>query len=169
MNATSIALLVSAAPLVLGCGAPDEAAVPGLPAELEAPGVYTVPAAPGATFAISSVRVEQGGGTVSVYYDLPADLVGRKERVALDGAADGAGSILLWGAAGMSMCTVSPTELRCEEHLVGVHIDAAQASAGLPPGDPRRAAAEAFSVDPIGVLGVDLSGRVISPGDVGSL
>jgi hypothetical protein len=130
--------------------------VPGLPADFQGPGTYTIPAAPAAPFALSSVRIEQGGGTVSVYYDLPAGLVGQKQRVDLTGTAEGTETILLVGTAGTSACTVSPGELRCEEHLSGVHVDAALATSELPSGDPQRAAVQAFSVDPIGVLAVAL-------------
>jgi hypothetical protein len=144
------------APAIAGCG-PGGADVAGLPAELERPGVYTVPTAPGASFPIAKVRVEQESGTISVYYDLPADLVGRPQRVELTGAPDASGTIELSGEAGTSTCTVSATAFSCREHLSGIHDDAAAASAGLPPGAPQAAAVWAFSSDPIGVLGVPLS------------
>jgi hypothetical protein len=154
----TMAALMAAAPVFLGCGAeafvdPSEA---GLPADFEGPGVYTVPAAPTASFALSRVSIEQAGGVVSVYYDLPADLVGRTQRVELDGLPDGDGAMQLAGTAGTSTCTVAQALLRCHEALSGVHVDVAAASAGLSPGNPRLAAVQAFATDPIGVLSVTL-------------
>jgi hypothetical protein len=162
MRPISIArmMAVMAAPMLLGCGAQSSvgATVAGLPADFEGPGTYTVPEVPAAPFALASVRIEQSDGTVSVYYDLPADLVGQVQKVELTGVPDSAGTLQLSGAAGTSTCTVSATLLECDEHLSGIHIDAAQASSDLPPGDPRIAAVEAFGSDPIGVLRVALPG-----------
>jgi|HubBroStandDraft_6_1064221.scaffolds.fasta_scaffold386825_2 hypothetical protein len=160
MNAMSSALrrwLLGAAAAVVGCGGAAVEEVPGLPADFQGPGVYTVPAVPAASFAVSNVHVEQGGGTVSVYYDLPTDLVGGKQSVALTGPAGGTATVSLTGAAGTSTCTVSAGKMQCDEHLTGVHVDVAQALSELPPDDPRRAAVQAFSQDPIGVLAVTFS------------
>lgn len=151
----AIASTLAAALAMIGCGAPG-ADVAGLPTEFKGPGVYTVPEVPAAPFALASVRIEQSDGTVSVYYDLPAVLVGKLERVELTGALDDAGKIQLAGDAGTSTCTVTAAELRCDERLFGVHVDGAAASAELPEGDPRRAAVQAFVSDPIGVLSVAL-------------
>jgi hypothetical protein len=157
MNALMIATTAATAALMtLGCGAPEPVTVAGLPTDYKGPGVYTVPGAPAAAFDLPGVRIEQTGGMVSVYYDLPADLVGTAQSVELTGAVDATGALQLAGDAGTSTCTVSPAALDCDERLVGVHVDAAQASAQLPVGDPRRAAVQAFTDDPIGILHVAL-------------
>lgn len=153
----SSALLIAAiSASTLGCGGAPEATaaaagVAGLPADFTGPGTYTVPAVPTVQFPISSVHVEQAGGTVSLYYELPASLVGTPTPVELTGVADGTGAIHLSGAAGTSTCTVQHAELHCDEHLSGIHVDAPPAS-----NDPEHAAAQAFFVDPIGVLRVAL-------------
>ncbi len=156
MRLMASALLLATA--ALGCGGEAfiDPTLAGVPAQLEGPGVYTVPAAPGVAFALGRVSVAQADGDVSLYYELPADLVGRKQDVALKGAPDSATMVRLSGHAGTSTCTVAAALLRCEEHLSGVDVDVDAVRAALAPGDPRLAAAEAFAVDPIGVLSLPL-------------
>lgn len=161
---SALAMAMMGAPMLLGCGASAsvDPAVAGLPADFEGPGTYTVPEVPTAPFTLARVDVEQSAGVVSVYYELPANLVGQMQKVALSGGLDSSGTLQLSGAAGTSTCTIAPTLLECEERLTGVHVNAAQASAELPPGDPRVAAVQAFVSDPIGVLRVTLP---LSQGD----
>jgi hypothetical protein len=147
-----------AASMLLGCGGDESMLVPGLPSDFTGPGVYTVPAAPGVSFAVSQVQVKQWAGTVGVYYELPTEFFAQAPDVTLTGTADGTGTIHLTGAAGTSTCTVETALLRCDENLSGVQFYAAQAKAALPPSDPRVSAVAAFTSEPIGVLSVALSG-----------
>ena len=153
---SSRTLLVAAmaAPLLLGCGAESllEADVPGLPADFEGPGTYTVPGFPKVQFAIKRVHVEQENGTVSVYYDLPAAFSAQASKVELSGAADGTETVKLEGTAGASTCTVLAGLLECHEQLSGVRFN----PSWLPPSDPQSAAVESFLVDPIGILSAAL-------------
>lgn len=158
-SARAMAAMAAMAAPALGCGGATGATasgVAGLPADFTGPGSYTVPAVPTVQFPISSVHIEQAGGTVSLYYELPAELVGQKTRVEVTGASDGTGAIQLSGEAGTSTCTVSRALLRCDEDLSGVHVAAPPASSPLSGSDPERAAAQAFLSDPIGVLSVAL-------------
>jgi hypothetical protein len=148
--------LVIFATLVAGVGCGSAHSVAGLPDDFNGPGSYTVPAVPKAVFAIASVDIDQDGGTVHIYYDLPAELVGQKARVDVTGAPDRTGALELWGAAGASTCIVSHALLRCEEHLSGVHVVTLDPSAQASLDDSQRAAAKAFVADPIGVLTVPL-------------
>ena len=151
---TALVTAVMATTLLLGCdGSGDGGAViAGLPTEYTGPGVYTVPAAPTVPFALAKVHVEQAGGTVSVYYDLPSEFFAQTPRVELTGTPDGTGTVHLSGDAGTSTCTVASAALQCEEDLTGVQFDAAAAIAALPPGDPQASAVAAFLSEPIGVL-----------------
>ena len=149
----AMAMAMMAAPM-LGCGAPTPAGVASLPDDFTGPGTYTVPAVPAVQYALAKVRIEQANGSVSVYYDLPAELVGQTTQVELTGAPDATGAIQLSGDAGTSTCTVAPGLLRCEEHLSGIQVGKPPASPPL--SDPQRAAAQAFLSDPIGVLSVPL-------------
>jgi hypothetical protein len=138
---------------MLGCGG-GHADVPGLPEDFTGPGSYTVPAVPSVEFAIARVRIEQNSGAVSLYYEIPAALVGKKTWVETTGSLDATtGALKLSGAAGTSTCSVSPALLRCEEDLPGVPIAAPLAGSSS---DPEIAAARAFQADPIGVLSVIL-------------
>jgi hypothetical protein len=156
MNTISRTLLAAAmtAPMLLGCGAqsPLGDSVPGLPADFKGPGTYTVPAVPDVQFTIASVDVAQGGGTVSIYYDLPDAFPARVSKVHLTGTADETDTVELAGPAGTSTCTLSGTLLECHEQLSGVHFDAS----ALPANSPVNAAVESFIVDPVGVLSVVL-------------
>jgi hypothetical protein len=154
---TALVTAAMAAPMLLGCGGQVDggATVPGLPADFTGPGVYTVPADPTVTFAIAKVRVEQAAGSLSVYYDLPAEFSAQEPDVELTGTPGGTETVHLSGEAGTSTCTVTPGLLRCEEVLSGVRFDAAQAMAA---GDPLTPAVTAFRSEPIGVLSVALPG-----------
>jgi hypothetical protein len=152
-----------AASILFGCGGNESMLVPGLPADFTGPGVYTVPAAPGVSFAVYQVQVKQWAGRVGVYYELPDEFFAQTPDVSLTGTADGTGAIHLAGAAGTSTCTVETALLRCEENLSSVQFYAVQANAALPPSDPRVPAVEAFRSEPIGVLSVAF------PGSAGAL
>jgi hypothetical protein len=124
----------------------------GVPAEFTGPGSYTVPAVPSVAFPIDKVHLEQEAGAISIYYQLPAELVGQATWVKLaspDGSAD---TLALSGEKGTSTCTVTVGLLSCDEHLTGVAVGP------VPPSvtDAQRAAAAAFASDPIGVLTVPL-------------
>jgi hypothetical protein len=151
---TALATAAMAVPLLIGCGGAsgDEATMAGLPGDLSGPGMYTVPADPTVQFAVSKIQVEEEGGTVTVYYDLPADFAPDSPHVVLSGTPDGTNKVHLSGAAGTSTCTIAAASFWCDEKLSGVHFDAQQAMAALPPGDPRAAAVDAFISEPIGVL-----------------
>jgi hypothetical protein len=152
----------SMAQALMGCGGTTAVGgVPGLPVDFTGTGSYTVPAVPTVTFAVSEVRIEQTAGNVNLYYDLPADLVGRETSVELTGALDASGAIQLSGDAGTSTCTVatgrsagpSPAGLlSCKEDLSGIKVDPPHGNES----DAQRAAVEAFITDPIGVLDVPL-------------
>jgi hypothetical protein len=145
--------------LLLGCGADgvggDEATMAGLPAAFSGPGTYTVPADPTVLFPITKVDVEQAGGSVSVYYELPTEFAAQT-HVDLTGPADGTATVHLSGDAGTSTCTIAAGALSCHEDLSGVQFDSAKAMSALPPGDPRAAAVDAFISEPIGVLTLQL-------------
>jgi hypothetical protein len=149
------AAAVVTAPVLLGCGGGASGGLAGLPDDYEAPGTYTVPAVPAVRFPIAAVHVDQTDGTLRVYYDLPAELVPRAPRVTLIGPLDGSSTLDLSGPAGTSQCTATAGALQCREDLSGVHLDA-EAAAALPPGNPQRAAVQAFIADPIGILEVTL-------------
>lgn len=144
--------LWAASLFLLGCGATGSLAVTYIPEDYWGPGSYTVPAVPSVSFPISTVHVEQEDGTFSIYYKLPATLVGQPTSVSLTGAPDATGTIQLSGTAGTSTCTVTSGVLSCQEHLSGVVVSEPPAEAT----DAERAAAQAFSDDPIGVLAVQL-------------
>jgi hypothetical protein len=143
---------------VLGCGASGSLPepIPGLPAELTAPGVYTVPAEPTVEFPIRTVRVEQAGGDVSIYYELPAVFQTVDPHIELAGAATTTGVFYLTGGAGSSTCTMTGARLRCDEHLSAVACRQAEARTALPVGRAEAVAVEAFCGDPIGVLSVQV-------------
>jgi hypothetical protein len=154
MKGMGSTVLVMTAALGLGCGGaslPESMAT--LPTEFTGPGDYTVPAVPSVQFPLSRVRIEQTAGVVSLYYDLPAALAGRSTSVELDGTMNADGTLQLSGQAGTSSCTVSPTLLRCNEDLSGIHVAQPMTST---PQDPQQAAAQAFFEDPIGVLRLPL-------------
>lgn len=150
----ALVTVTMAASMLLGCG--GGATVPGLPSDFKGPGVYTVPADPAVPFALAKVHIEQSPGSVSVYYELPAEFFPEVPDVKLTGTPDGTQTFHLAGDAGTSTCTVAAATLQCDEDLSGVHFDAAQAMAALPAGDPRVPAVDAFLAEPIGVLSVEL-------------
>jgi hypothetical protein len=114
-----------------------------------------VPAYPSVGFTVPWVHIEQSGGSISMYYDLPAALAGRQVPVEGTGAPDDSGAIHLSGSAGTSTCTVSNATLSCEEHLSGIHLSPRWISPRAA-SDPQQAAREAFVADPIGNLDVPL-------------
>ena len=156
----ALMMAVMAVPMLLACGGSGGggAVVAGLPADFTGPGVYTVPADPTVPFPIAKVHVEQDDGTVSVYYDLPAEFFAQTPHIEFTGTPDGTATVHLTGDAGTSTCTVASAVLQCDEDLSGLQFDAAQAKAALPPGDPQAPAVDAFLGEPIGVLSVSLTG-----------
>jgi hypothetical protein len=124
----------------------------GVPAEFTGPGSYTVPAVPGVAFSIDKVHLEQDKGAISIYYALPAELVGQTTWVKLASPDGSASTLDLSGDKGTSTCTVTVGLLSCDEHLSGVSVGPIPSSAT----DAQRAAAAAFASDPIGVLTVPL-------------
>jgi hypothetical protein len=151
-SALAAALTMGLAGLLVGCGSTVVPGPPVLPADFTGPGSYTVPAVPDVSFPISEVRIEQEAGGVSLYYDLPADLVGQKTKVELDGTMDASGTLQLSGMAGTSTCSLSTGLLSCKETLSGIQPGPLPGSAS----NAQRAAAQAFIADPIGVLDVPL-------------
>ncbi len=163
---TVLATAALAAPLLLGCGAASsavDAILPGAPVAFSGAGVYTVPAVPTVTFAIEKVKVEQAGGSVTVYYDLPAVFAAQSSDVKLTGPADGTASVDLSGDEGTSRCTVASGVLTCHEDLSGLQFDPAQAMADPPASAAVAAAVAAFQSEPIGVLTVAFTESSIAP------
>lgn len=144
-------------------GNPGPAPVaPGSDAELRE-GTYTVPVVPElesfATFDVGDVRFRQRDGQLELSYELPALLVGERQRLSFRGsnAADAAGNVVLSGDSGTATCNTEQGLVRCDEVLPGVVLDADKLERELSAFEPeeraaRRAIAEQFSVDPIGVL-----------------
>jgi hypothetical protein len=174
-RATIVSLLLSSLALV-ACGAGDAHEPPSAPtsdgaatndtsAASSAPGAgtYTVPVTEAlegfATFDVAEVRYRERDGELELTYDLPALLVGEPLRLSFQGSstADDAGNVVLTGDSGVATCRTELELVRCDEELPGVALDADKLERELAPfaadeRAARRAIAEQFSVDPIGIL-----------------
>jgi hypothetical protein len=125
-----------------------------VPAELE----------PYALFELESVRVEVRGDELGLDYDLPELLLGERRGLSFRGSATAAGEYRLEGDDGVATCRQSAGRFRCDEALNGVELDSSKIDRLLQPlsdaeARARRGVADRFSIDPIGVLEVELSPR----------
>jgi len=165
------------AELALGCGAPAGADTAGAPEpEHRTPeaaivpgdyaGLYSVPVAaelePYAAYTLESVRVQRSGSELRLDYELPALLLGERQRLSFRGALAAAGRHVREGADGVARCESVSGGLRCDEVLRGLEPDRDALDrllAELPDAEARgrRSVSEQFSIDPIGVLIVTLA------------
>ncbi len=131
-------------------------------AEVPRAGVYFVPPrSPASTYAVADVSFRVEAGEARLDYTLPALLVGADTRVSFRGPA-AAGAMALAGASGTATCTRAPSSgvaLRCDERFPGLAVDIAGVRREATRVDPaaveaRVAAAQRFSIEPIGVLEV---------------
>jgi hypothetical protein len=149
----------------------DESAVPnGAEGVVAAPtgvyaGTYVVPIDAEleayARFEVSAVRFDLEGAELSLRYELPELLLGRAERIAFRGVIGADGRYLLEGDAGTASCRPEASSWICDEVLQSLQRDTDKLErllANLPEAEARarRSVADRFSVDPIGVLHVDL-------------
>ncbi len=132
-------------------------------AEVPRAGVYFVPPRSAAsTYAVADVSFRVEAGEARLDYTLPALLVGADTRVSFRGPAATGEAMALAGAAGTATCTRSPASgvaLRCDERFPGLAVDIAGVRREATRVDPaaveaRVAAAQRFSIEPIGVLEV---------------
>lgn len=175
------ALSAALAALALGCGAPAEAGEHAADApDPNAPtptaddaitpgdyaGVYSVPVAaelePYAAYMLESVRVQRSESELRLDYELPALLLGDRRRLSFRGALAADGRYELESDDGTAICEAVAGGLRCDEVLSGLETDRdalARLLAELTEDEARgrRSVAERFSIDPIGVLDVDLA------------
>jgi len=128
-------------------------------------GTYSVPVAPQlepyAAFEVESVRFERSSSELRLSYDLPELLLGERRRVSFRGAFAADGRHVLDGDDGVATCQTSASGVRCDEVLRAPELDMdglERRLVGLPEPEARarRAVAAAFSIDPIGVLSVEL-------------
>lgn len=169
MTRCSIVASLAVASTLVACGAeaPAENAdvvESAAKRELRSPGVYDVPVEPALAHAASNpvtVKLRDlGDGRVRLKYDLPAVIAGFDREVDLFGEPDANGDLQLAGPSGTGSCTESPTgEIVCVEHLDGVAMSLSEATAaidakGLTEAEraARRAVAERFIIDPLGVV-----------------
>ena len=120
-----------------------------------------------ADFAIGVIEVRMRGSELELRYDLPALLVGETRGVSFRGeltrAARGEPSqFVLEGDDGRATCAAQDGIWRCDEVLRDVQPDLSKIEQELadltePEAAGRRAVAERFAVDPIGVLSFDMT------------
>lgn len=125
--------------------------------------MYAVPVAaelePYATFYVDSVRFERGSSELRLSYELPELLLGEHRRLSFRGTLGAAGRYVLEGDDGVATCSLGQVSLFCDEVLRDVEPDAEALErllVGMPAEEAsaRRAVAERFSIDPIGVLSI---------------
>jgi hypothetical protein len=146
--------------------APATESDPAPPAAGVYRGTYFVPVPPElepyALFELDSVRVEARGDELGLHYDLPELLLGEPRGLSFRGGAAADGEYRLEGDDGVATCRPSAGRWRCEEALNGIELDAGKIDRLLermPDAEARarRGVADRFSIDPIGVLEVELS------------
>ncbi len=136
-------------------------------------GTYEVPVtadlAAAAIYDVPEVEWTVTGGSVELHYDLPMGLVGQKLRVDFQGTVDaGAGTADLLGKIGDAQCTVAADSVSCLEHMPGLKpltpdlavVEQLAATEFSGPASMRVDVAKQFSVDPIGIVRVDLTSPV---------
>ena len=175
------AVSAALAALALGCGAPAEAgdhAADAPDPDASTPtandaitsgdyaGIYSVPVAAEleayAAYTLESVRVQRSGSELRLDYELPARLLGDRPRLSFRGGLAADGRYVLEGHDGVATCESVSGGLRCDEVLSGLETDRDALDrllAELPASEARgrRSVAEQFSIDPIGVLDVELA------------
>jgi hypothetical protein len=149
-----------------------DSAAPATPSDFAPPpagvyrGTYSVPVPfelePYASFELESVRVEVRGDELGLHYDLPELLLGEPRGLSFRGGSTAAGDYRLEGDHGVATCRPSAGRWRCDEALNGIELDAMKIDRLLEPmpdaeARARRGVADRFSIDPIGVLEVELS------------
>lgn len=131
-------------------------------------GTYFVPVPselePYALFELERVQVEVRGDELGLQYDLPQLLLGEPRGLSFRGGATAPGDYRLEGDDGVARCQRSAGRFRCDEVLSRVELDASKLDRLLEPmsdaeAGARRSVADRFSIDPIGVLEVELSPR----------
>jgi hypothetical protein len=111
-----------------------------------------------ALFAIDAIRLDIQGEDLELRYELPALLVGDSRGISFRGGVRGAGTeYALDGDNGRATCNASNETWTCDEVLYGIALEEdkiEQRLAELPAPEAlaRRAVADRFAVDPIGVL-----------------
>jgi hypothetical protein len=158
-NPATPAEMVSAAPAQSDAAPPPAGTYRGtyfvpVPRELE----------PYALFELDAVRVEVRGAELGLAYDLPELLLGEPRGLSFRGGATSPGDYRLEGDDGVARCRQSAGGLRCDEVFSGVELDATKIDRLLESmsdaeARARRSVADRFSIDPIGVLVVELSPR----------
>lgn len=100
-------------------------------------------------------RVDADGET-RLSYDLPADLIGKAQRLDFSGVVTSETTWSLEGKDfGTADCSLTDAEITCIEHLDGVKIDMAEVQKRVDDGKlaPQRLqVTKAFDADPIGIL-----------------
>lgn len=132
-------------------------------------GTYTVPTvgpdlAAAATYDVPEVEWRVDGDTVTLDYDLPMGLVGKKVNVRFTGPIEGAAASLS-GAPGTATCDVGSASVSCHEIMKGLlpldpdyaTIESIAAAEYKGPVQDRLDVAKSFSLDPIGVVNIDVS------------
>lgn len=136
-------------------------------------GTYEVPVGPdlaaAAVYDVAEVEWTITSGVVKLEYDLPLGLVGKQLRVEFTGPIDVAGGTAsLLGPPGDAACDVATAKVSCTEQMKGllpVNPDLAvveQVAQAEMPGavSQRLDVAKQFSVDPIGIVHIDLTAPV---------
>jgi hypothetical protein len=112
---------------------------------------------PYSTFELGDLRLRERGAEWELDYTLPELLVGGSERLSFRGGSSSNGDIQLRGDAGQLSCRSLGAAMQCDEVLTKLEVDRdklERAFATLPAAEreARRAVADRFSDDPIGVL-----------------
>lgn len=141
-------------------------------------GTYEVPVAPelaaAAVYDVAEVEWTIVNGSVKLEYDLPLGLVGKDLRVEFTGPIDlAAGTAKLVGPPGDATCVLTSTTVSCTEQMNGllpiapdlavVEQIAKTQFAGA--ASLRVDVAKQFSVDPIGIVLIDLNDPAVEPGE----
>lgn len=136
-------------------------------------GTYEVPVtaelAAAAIYDVAEVEWTVTGSAVELRYDLPMGLVGLDLKVHFQGTIDaGAGTAALASDTGDAQCTVAADTVSCLEHMPGLGpitpdlavVEQLAATEFAGPPSMRVDVAKQFSVDPIGIVHVDLTSPV---------
>lgn len=136
-------------------------------------GTYEVPVtadlAAAAIYDVAEVEWTVTGGAVELHYDLPMGLVGQKIRIDFKGTVDaGAGTADLASTIGDAQCTVAASAVSCLENMPGLKpitpdlavVEQLAATELAGQTSQRVEVAKQFSVDPIGIVHIDLTSPV---------
>lgn len=160
----------------LGGCAPDDSGGAGSTAQGVYAGTYEVPVsadlAAAATYDVAEIEWVVTGNSVELRYDLPMGLVGKKVRVDFAGSVDeAAGTAKLTSVIGDAKCTVGADTVSCTENMQGLLpltpdlavVEQLAATEFSGPASMRVDVAKQFSVDPIGIVHIDLTAPVTAP------